>query len=77
AEAQAKIEREVKLPAGYYIQYGGTFEQLASAAARLQTVVPLSLLLIFGLLFVTFGSVKDALLVFSGVPLALTGGVLA
>ena len=77
AEAQAKIEREVKLPPGYFIQYGGTFEQLASAATRLRTVVPLSLLLIFGLLFVTFGSVKDALLVFSGVPLALTGGVLA
>ncbi|MBS0377178.1 MAG: CusA/CzcA family heavy metal efflux RND transporter [Proteobacteria bacterium] len=77
AEARAKIEREVKLPPGYFIRYGGTFEQLASAAERLRTVVPLSLLLIFGLLFVTFGSVRDALLVFSGVPLALTGGVLA
>ena len=77
AEARAKIERGVKLPPGYFVQYGGTFEQLASAAARLRTVVPLSLLLIFGLLFVTFGSAKDALLVFSGVPLALTGGVLA
>jgi heavy metal efflux system protein len=77
AEARSNIEREVKLPPGYFIQYGGTFEQLASATERLRTVVPLSLLLIFGLLFVTFGSVKDALLVFSGVPLALTGGVLA
>ena len=77
AEARAKIERDVKLPPGYYVQYGGTFEQLASAAARLRTVVPVSLLLIFGLLLVTFGSAKDALLVFSGVPLALTGGVLA
>src|SRR5581483_1185109 len=56
---------------------GGTFEQLASASERLQLLVPVALLLIFGLLFTTFGSVKDALLVFSGVPLALTGGVLA
>jgi cobalt-zinc-cadmium resistance protein CzcA len=77
AEARAKIEHQVILPPGYFIQYGGTFEQLASATERLRTVVPLSLLLIFGLLLVTFGSVKDALLVFSGVPLALTGGVLA
>ena len=77
AEAQARISAEVKLPAGYWIGYGGTFEQLASATARLQIVVPLALALVFGLLFMTFGSVKDAALVFSGVPLALTGGVLA
>jgi len=77
AEARGEIQRRVKLPPGYFVQYGGTFEQLASAAERLRTVVPLALLLIFGLLLVTFGSVKDALLVFSGVPLALTGGVLA
>ncbi|WP_029920253.1 efflux RND transporter permease subunit [Nevskia soli] len=77
AEARNKIEREVKLPPGYYIEYGGTFEQLASASKRLTVLVPLALALIFGLLFMTFGSVKDAVLVFSGVPLALTGGVLA
>jgi heavy metal efflux system protein len=77
AEAQARISAEVKLPEGYWIGYGGTFEQLASATARLQIVVPLALALVFGLLFMTFGSVKDAALVFSGVPLALTGGVLA
>ena len=77
AEAQGRITTEVKLPAGYWIGYGGTFEQLASAAKRLQVVVPLSLLLIFGLLFMTFNSAKDALLVFSGVPLALTGGIAA
>jgi cobalt-zinc-cadmium resistance protein CzcA len=77
AEARVKIESTVKMPPGYFVQYGGTFEQLASAATRLQTVVPISLLLIFGLLFMTFGSLKDALIVFSGVPLALTGGVLA
>lgn len=76
-EARGKVEQSVKLPPGYFVQYGGTFEQLASAAERLQTVVPLALLLILGLLFITFNSVKDALLVFSGVPLALTGGILA
>lgn len=76
-EIRGVIDREVKLPPGYFVQYGGTFEQLSSAAARLQLVVPVSLLLIFGLLFITFGSVRDALLVFSGVPLALTGGVIA
>jgi cobalt-zinc-cadmium resistance protein CzcA len=77
AEVRDRIEREVKLPPGYYIEYGGTFEQLASATKRLTLLVPLSLLLILGLLFMTFGSIKDAVLVFSGVPLALTGGVLA
>lgn len=76
-EIRGKLDQEVKMPPGYFLQYGGTFEQLASAAVRLQTVVPVSLLLIVGLLFMTFGSVKDALLVFSGVPLALTGGILA
>ncbi len=76
-EARERIATQVKLPAGYWISYGGTFEQLASAAQRLQVVVPLSLLLIFGLLFLTFNSTKDALLVFSGVPLALTGGIAA
>ena len=77
AELQEKVGAEVAVPAGYYIVYGGTFEQLQSAAARLQLVVPLALLLIFGLLFMLFGSTKDAAVVFSGVPLALTGGVAA
>ena len=77
AEAQQRIAAEVKLPEGYWLGWGGTFEQLASAAARLQVVVPLALALIFGLLMLTFGSAKDAALVFSGVPLALTGGILA
>jgi cobalt-zinc-cadmium resistance protein CzcA len=76
-EARAAVESGVKLPTGYYVSWGGTFEQLASAANRLMIVVPLSLLLIFGLLYLTFSSVKDALLVFSGVPLALTGGIIA
>jgi cobalt-zinc-cadmium resistance protein CzcA len=65
------------VPAGYWIAYGGTFEQLQSAATRLQIVVPLAMLLVVGLLFALFGSIRDAAVVFSGVPLALTGGVAA
>ena len=76
-EAQGRIEAEVDVPAGYWTGWGGQFEQLASAARRLRLVVPLALGLIFGLLYLTFGSVKDALIVFTGVPLALTGGVAA
>ena len=74
---RARIDREVRLPAGYWIDYGGSFEQLISASRRLAVVVPVTLLLIFALLFWAFGSVKDAAIVFSGVPLALTGGVIA
>ena len=77
SEAQERIATEIELPEGYWVDYGGTFEQLESASARLQIVVPLALLLIFGLLVALFRSVKDALVVFSGVPLALTGGVAA
>ncbi|MGE0355667.1 MAG: efflux RND transporter permease subunit [Burkholderiales bacterium] len=77
AEVQERVQAGIRLPEGYWLSYGGTFEQLASAARRLQVVVPLSLALIFGLLFMTFGSARDAALVFSGVPLALTGGVAA
>jgi len=77
AELREKVAAEVELPDGYYVEYGGTFEQLQSAATRLQIVVPLALLLIFGLLFTLFGSARDAAIVFSGVPLALTGGVAA
>lgn len=77
ADVQTAVARGVKLPEGYWIDYGGTFEQLISAGQRLSIVVPATLLLIFGLLFMAFGSAKDAGIVFSGVPLALTGGVLA
>ncbi|MCA1197888.1 CusA/CzcA family heavy metal efflux RND transporter [Sphingomonas sp. R647] len=77
AEVQEKVAAQAELPEGYWVDYGGTFEQLQSASARLQIVVPLTLLLILGLLFLLFGSLKDAGIVFSGVPLALTGGVLA
>ena len=77
AEVQAAVGGQVEVPAGYWIDYGGTFEQLISAAKRLSVVVPLTLLIIFGLLFMAFNSARDAALVFSGVPLALTGGVAA
>jgi cobalt-zinc-cadmium resistance protein CzcA len=77
AEAQEKIRNDVKLDPGYWISWGGQFEQLQSATKRLGIVVPIALLLIFVLLFMAFGSVKDSLLVFTGVPLALTGGILA
>jgi heavy metal efflux system protein len=76
-ELQEKVKADVDLPAGYWIEYGGTFEQLISASQRLTVVVPVVLVMIFGLLFMAFGSAKDAAIVFSGVPLALTGGVLA
>ena len=67
----------MKLPAGYWIGWGGQFEQLVSATQRLTIVVPIALALIFLLLFISLGSMPDALLVFSGVPLALTGGIVA
>jgi len=77
AEAQRAVAERVKLPAGYWIGWGGQFEQLVSAAKRLTIVVPVALLLIFVLLVMSLGSAADAALVFSGVPLALTGGVAA
>jgi cobalt-zinc-cadmium resistance protein CzcA len=77
ADGQNQVMGKVKLPAGYWIGWGGQFEQLVSATQRLMIVVPLALLLIFLLLFISLGSMPDALLVFSGVPLALTGGVAA
>ncbi|WP_394245224.1 efflux RND transporter permease subunit [Halopseudomonas laoshanensis] len=76
-EAQARIAQEVDLPDGYWLDYGGTFEQLQSASARLAIVVPITLAIIIGLLVMAFGSLKDALIIFTGVPLALTGGVLS
>jgi cobalt-zinc-cadmium resistance protein CzcA len=77
SEVKETVTSEAALPEGYWVDYGGTFEQLQSASARLQIVVPLTLLLIFGLLFMLFGSIRDAAIVFSGVPLALTGGIAA
>ncbi len=77
ADAQVQIEQQVTLPPGYWLEYGGTFEQLQSATERLGLLVPVTLVMIFALLMMTFGSAKDAALVFSGVPFALTGGVIA
>ena len=77
AELRQRIGANVEIPAGYWVDYGGTFEQLISAGQRLGVVVPVTLVLIFALLFWAFGSAKDAAIVFTGVPLALTGGVVA
>ncbi len=77
AEAQAQLQAKVKVPAGYWTTWGGTFEQLQSATQRLQIVVPVALLLVFMLLFAMFNNVKDGLLVFTGVPFALSGGIVA
>ncbi len=76
-DAQAAIEKQVKLPAGYYTKWGGQFENLQRASARLMVVVPLALFLIFILLFTTFGSVKQALLIYTGIPFAVVGGIFA
>ncbi|MBX9821031.1 MAG: CusA/CzcA family heavy metal efflux RND transporter [Afipia birgiae] len=77
SEVQSRVAAQVKLPSGYWIGWGGQFEQLVGATKRLAIVVPVALLLIFVLLCMSLGSLRDALLVFSGVPLALTGGVAA
>ncbi len=77
SDVQLQVAEKVKLPAGYWLSYGGTFQQLESASKRLSLVVPLTLLMVIGLLLMAFGSLKDALIIFTGVPLALTGGVLA
>lgn len=76
AEVQQRMQ-DLPLPDGYWLDYGGTFKQLQSATERLSIVVPLTLLLIIGLLYGALNSVRDTLVVFSGVPLALTGGVFA
>jgi cobalt-zinc-cadmium resistance protein CzcA len=77
AEAQREIARRVELPAGYYVRFGGQFEHLAEAQARLALVVPIALVLIFVLLYVTYGRALDAARVFTGVPFAMMGGVIA
>lgn len=77
AEAQEKISAGVDLPEGYYVTWGGQFENLERASTRLLFVVPVALALIFVILFTTFGSVKQSLLIFTGVPLAITGGIVA
>jgi len=76
-EIQGKLRAQLTLPAGYSITYGGQFQNLNHAKARLAVAVPVSLVLIFMLLFLAFRSVKEALLIFTGIPLAAIGGVLA
>ena len=77
SEASGSIGQQVKLQAGYWTTWGGQFEQLQSAAQRLQIVVPVALLLVFTLLLMMFNNVRDGLVVFTGIPFALTGGVVA
>ena len=76
SDLQATVS-EVQLPAGYWVDYGGQFENLQSATKRMQIVVPVALLLVFALLIAVFNNLRDSVLVFSGVPFALTGGVVA
>ena len=75
-EAQQKLQG-LSLPPGYWTRWGGTFENLESATRRLQIVVPVALLMVFVLLFAMFGNARDGLVVFTGIPFALTGGILA
>jgi cobalt-zinc-cadmium resistance protein CzcA len=76
-DAKARVEREVRLPPGYRLEWGGQFENFARASARLAVVVPVALAIILGMLFLTFGNLRYALAVFSGVPFALIGGIVA
>ncbi|OUD36930.1 CusA/CzcA family heavy metal efflux RND transporter [Flavobacterium sp. FPG59] len=75
-DIQQIVENKIKLPAGYYVKYGGQFENLQSAKSRLMIAVPIALFLIFILLYFAFGSVKEALMVYSAIPLSAVGGVL-
>ena len=77
AEAQAKIAKDVQLPPGYYLKWGGTFENLQSASERLLIVVPIALFLIFILLYTTFNSIKQAAMIYTGIPFAIVGGIFA
>ncbi len=77
ADVQQAINNNATIPAGYWLEYGGTYQKLQSASQRLTIVVPLTLAIIIGLLLFALGSLKDSLIIFSGVPLALTGGIFA
>jgi cobalt-zinc-cadmium resistance protein CzcA len=76
-DVQQTVTQQVEVPAGYWVEYGGTYQNLQSAAKRLSIVVPVTLFLILGLLVMALGSFRDAAVIFSGVPLALTGGIVA
>ena len=77
SDVQGAVDASIEIPAGYFVEYGGTFEQLQSATQRLMIVVPITLIIIVTLLVLALNSIRDALIIFTGVPLALTGGVLA
>ncbi|MDX2145749.1 MAG: CusA/CzcA family heavy metal efflux RND transporter [Rhodospirillaceae bacterium] len=77
AEVEERLAADFDLPDGYWLEFGGTFEQLLSASRTLGLVVPIALLMIFAMLFTAFGSAREALIIFTGIPLALTGGVAA
>ena len=77
SDVQKAVSENVEIPAGYWVEYSGTYQKLQSASKRLSIVVPLTLLLVMGLLVMALGSFKDAAVIFSGVPLALTGGIVA
>ena len=77
ADIKQAVKNRVDLPVGYWIEYGGTYQNLQSANQRLSIVVPVTLIVVIGLLMMALGSLRDTLVIFSGVPLALTGGVLA
>jgi cobalt-zinc-cadmium resistance protein CzcA len=73
-DIQKIVNTEIKLPSSYYVQYGGQFENLQSAKARLMVAVPLALFLILIFVFYAFGSIKEALMVYSAIPLSAVGG---
>ncbi|HEB56803.1 MAG TPA: CusA/CzcA family heavy metal efflux RND transporter [Gammaproteobacteria bacterium] len=76
-DIQQAVKQNIDMPAGYWVEYGGTYQKLQSATQRLSIVVPLTLALVIALLIMALGSIKDAAIIFSGVPLALTGGIMA
>ncbi len=76
-EVQQTVAAQVDVPSGYWVEYGGTYQNLQSASQRLSVVVPVTLVLIIGLLVMALGSFRDAIVIFTGVPLALTGGIIA
>lgn len=76
-DIQRNVKQNIEVPAGYWVEYGGTYQKLQSATQRLSIVVPLTLILVIALLIMALGSIKDAAIIFSGVPLALTGGIIA
>lgn len=76
-DIQQAVNNEVELPSGFWVEYGGTYQKLQSASERLSIVVPVTLVLIIALLLLALGSMKDSLIIFTGVPLALTGGIFA